>query len=151
MHPVLVYSIVFIAITIGLLFVFERYQLGSIYLLLLISSFSTFLLGKFIIRLFPSEDPMLEEIQQEQKRVHANQYTREIRILFNVVQPDPKLQPSPKRIVNSLEDCFELDAETMRTRLKHYFGDSFNVSTTQPLVEMIEEIKTLYKAWPESK
>ena len=148
MHPVLVYSIIFIAITIGLLFGFERYQLGSIYLLLLISSISTFLLGKFITRLFPSEDPMMEEIQKEQKRVYANQYTREIRILFNIVQPDPKLQPTPKRIAGSLEDCFELDAETMRTRLKHYFGDSFNVSTTQPLAEMIEEIKSIRKDWP---
>ena len=148
MHPVLVYSTVFIAITIGLLFVFERYQLGSIYLLLLISSISTFLMGKFLIRLFPSEDPMLEEVQKEQKRVYANQYKHEIQFLFNIVQPDPKLQPSPRRIADSLEDCFELDAKIIQTRLKQYFGGSFNVSTQQPLAEMIEEIKSVHKDWP---
>ena len=150
MHPVLIYSIVFIAVTIGLLFAFERYQFGSIYLLLLISSISTFLLSKLLIRLFPSEDPMLEEIQKEQKRVYANQYKHEIQFLFNIVQPDPKLQPSPKRIAGSLEDCFELDSKVMHARLKQYFGDSFNISTHQPLAKMIEEIKSVHKDWSAS-
>ena len=148
MHPVLIYSAIFIAITIGLLFLFERYQLGSIYLLLLISSVSAFFLGKILILLFPSEDPMLEEIEKEQKRVYVNQYKREIQFLFNVVQPDPKLQPSPKRISGSLEDCFEMEAEVMQARLKQYFGNSFSIETSQPMADMIEEIKSVYKKWP---
>ncbi|MEM7401158.1 MAG: hypothetical protein AAF304_04325 [Pseudomonadota bacterium] len=93
---------------------------------------------------------MLEEIQKEQKRVYTNQYKHEIQFLFNIVQPDPKLQPSPKRIAGSLEDCFELDAKVMHARLKQYFGDSFEISTRQPLAEMIEEIKSAHKDWPTS-
>ncbi len=147
MHPVLVYSVLFIATTVGLLFVFEKYQLGSLYLLLLISSLATFLIGKLLIRIFPSEDPMENEIEKERVKVRANRYQREIQFIFNIVQPDPKFQPSPKRLGQSLEDCFELDASIIHARLRKYFGDSFEISQTQPLPDMIEEIKQQYQDW----
>ncbi len=129
---------------------FEQYQLGSIYLLLVIASLITAILGRVFIRLFPSEDPMQEEIIKEQHKVHANQYKREIHFLFNIVQPDPKLQPNPKRISGSLEDCFDLDAELMQLRLKQYFGEALELQTNQPLAEVVEELKRKYKNWPDS-
>ncbi|QMU61621.1 MAG: hypothetical protein GKR92_07895 [Gammaproteobacteria bacterium] len=147
MHPVLIYAVVFIATTIGLLFVFENYQLGSIYLLLLISSIFTAVVGKALARLFPSEDPMQDEIEKEDLKVRANQYQREIRCLFNIVQPDPKFQPSPKRLGESLNECFDLSVDEMNVRLKLYFGDSFNIDINQPLPDMVEEMKQQYKSW----
>ena len=147
MHPVLVYSTLFIAITIGLLFAFEQYQFGSIYLLLLISIIVTIILGKILTRIFPSEDPMQGEIEKEDLKVRANSYKREIQFIFNIVQPDPKLQPNPRRLGESLEDCFELDAEIINMRLQQYFGDSFNIATQQPLPDMVEEMKQQYKNW----
>jgi len=149
MHPVLVYAALFIAITIGLLFVFEQYQLGSIYLLLIISSVITALIGKFLIRMFPSEDPMQKEIEKDGLKVRSNQYRREIQFIFNIVQPDPKLQPNPKRLGESLDECFDLDAEVMMVRLKQYFGDSFNIATNQSLPDMVKEMKKNYKTWSE--
>jgi len=147
MHPVLVYAALFIAITIGLLFVFEQYQLGSVYLLLIISSVITALIGKFLIRMFPSEDPMQKEIEKDGLKVRANQYRREIQFIFNIVQPDPKLQPNPKRLGESLEDCFDLGADEMNMRLQQYFGDSFDIALNQPLPDMVEEMKQQYKNW----
>ena len=149
MHPVLVYAVLFFTITIGLLFVFEQYQLGSIYLLLIISSVITALIGKILIRMFPSEDPMQKEIEKDDLKVRANQYRREIQFIFNIVQPDPKLQPNPKRLGESLDECFDIDAEVMMVRLKQYFGDSFNIETNQSLPDMVEEMKKNYKTWSE--
>ncbi len=149
MHPVLVYAVLFFTITIGLLFVFEQYQLGSVYLLLIISSVITALIGKILIRMFPSEDPMQKEIEKDDLKVRANQYRREIQFIFNIVQPDPKLQPNPKRLGESLDECFDIDAEVMMVRLKQYFGDSFNIATNQSLPDMVEEMKKNYKTWSE--
>jgi len=148
MHPVLVYSMLFIALTIGLLFVFERYQLGSFYLLLLIAAGLSALIGKVLTRLFPSQDPMQNELIKESHKIRANQYQREIQFIFNIVQPDPKLQPSAKRISESLDDCFNLEAAVMQKRLQQYFGNSFNINTSQPLPGLIEEIKAQYTNWP---
>jgi len=150
MHPVLVYVVVFLVATIALLFAFEKYQIGSIYLLLLFASVITAIIGRILIILFPSVDPMQQEIENEQRKVYANQYKREIQILFNIVQPDPKLQPNPKRNSGSLEDCFELDEEVMAMRLKQYFGETFDLPTNLPLAKMVEELKINYKNWPDS-
>jgi len=147
MHPVLIYAIVFIATTIGLLFVFEKYQLGSFYLLLLVSTVVTVIVGKILIKIFPSDDPMQDEIKKDDLKVRANQYKRETQYIFNLVQPDPRFQPSPKRVSESLEDCFDLDADILKNRLKHHFGDSFNISISQPFPDMIEEINQQYKDW----
>lgn len=147
MHPVLVYVLLFIATTIGLLFVFERYQVGSFYLLLLIAVIISALVGKLLTRIFPSDDPMLDEIKKDDLKVRANQYKRETQYIFNLVQPDPKFQPSPKRVSESLEDCFDLDADILKNRLQQHFGDSFNISISQPLPDMIEEMKQQYKDW----
>ena len=149
MHPVLIYAILFIITIIGILFVFEKFQLESIYLLLLLSAVITAIGGKILIKLFPSEDPMQDEIEKEERKIRANQYKREIQYLFNIVQPDPKFQPDPKRIGESLEDCFDLDTSTMSIRLRQHFGDDFNIATSLPLPDMVEEIKKSYKYWPE--
>ena len=147
MHPVLIYSTLFIAITIGLLFAFEQYQFGSFYLLLFISAIVTMIVGKILTRMFPSEDPMRGEIEKENLKVRADLYKREIQLIINIVQPDPKFQPSPKRLGESLEECFDLDVQVMCMRLQQYFGDSFNIAINQPLPDMVEEIKHTYKEW----
>ena len=147
MHPVLIYAVVFIAATIGLLFVFEQYQFGSIYLLLVISSIITAVVGKVLTRLFPSEDPMQDEIEKEDLKVRANQYQREIQFIFNIVQPDPRLQPNTKRLAESLDECFDLSSDEISIRLKQYFGDSFNIATNQSLPDLVEEMKLQYKNW----
>jgi hypothetical protein len=148
MHPVLIYSILFIISTTSLLFVFEKYEYQSFYLLLIISSIITWFVGKILIGLIPSEDPMRDEIKKNDQKVRANQYQREIQFIFNVVQPDPKLQPKPKRVNESLEACFDLEAIEINKRLRFYFGDSFDTDTNQPLPDMVEEMKSKYNNWP---
>ncbi len=150
MHPVLIYAVVFIATIIGLLFLFDKYQLGSFYFLLFITGLFTVIIGKILVRIFPSDDPMLEEIEKEGQKQRARQYTREIQYLFNIVQPDPKLQPNPKRVSECLEDCFDLDTDIMITRLKQHFGEAFDINTKLPLPDMVEQIKKNYYDWPQS-
>ncbi len=149
MHPVLVYSALFIAITIGLLFFFEANPVGSIYLLLFIAAVSTAVIGWVIIKIFPMDDPMEAEIEKEKRTIRSNQYTREIQFLFNIVQPDPKFQPGNRRIGESLVECFELDEETIHKRLQNYFGESFTVSVQQSLPDLVEQIKASDPNWPE--
>ena len=99
-------------------------------------------------RLFPSQDPMKEEIEKDDLKVRANQYRHEIQFIFNIVQPDPKLQPKPKRLGESLEECFNLEVDIMNMRLQQYFGDSFDIALNQPIADMVEAMKQQYKDWP---
>ena len=147
MHPVLIYGITFIVITTGLLFIFEANSIGSGYLLLIIAIISSGLVGKILIKIFPSNDPMQQEIDIENRKQRSNLYQREIQFLFNIVQPDPKLQPSPKRIGGNLTDLFMLDEEKMLKRLKQHFGESFNLQINQPLPDLVEEINIKYNDW----
>jgi len=148
MHPVLIYSTVFIGITIALLFVFEAYPIGSVYMLLLIAAVITVIVGKILVKIFPNEDPMQKEIEKEKARLRARSFQREIQFIFNLVQPDPKLQPNTRRLSESLKDCFDLDEKIMQSRLKQYFGDSFDIAIDQPLPDLVEQIKKQYKTWP---
>ncbi len=147
MHPVLVYGFLFIVLTTSLLFIFEAYPVGSIYLLLFISTITTVIIGRILIKLFPTDDPMQYEIDIDNHKLRSNKYQREIQFLFNIVQPDPKLQSTTKRISESLLDCFDLDEDIMRMRLKQYFGDSFDMDLSQPLPDMIERLSEEYKGW----
>lgn len=147
MHPVLIYGFLFIVITTSLLFIFEAYPVGSIYLLLFISTTTTVIIGRMLVKLLHIDDPMQQEIDKEKHKLLSNKYQREIQFLFNIVQPDPKLQPTPKRISESLLDCFDLDEDIMGMRLKQYFGDSFDMDLSQPLPDMIERLSEEYKGW----
>lgn len=147
MHPVLLYGITFICVTIGLLFVFEAYPIGSGYLLLLIAVISTGLIGKVLTKIFPNDDPMQQEIDKENQKQRSNLYQREIQFLFNIVQPDPKLQPSPRRIGENLTELFMLDEEVMLKSLRQYFGDSFDLKINQSLPDLVEEINSKYREW----
>lgn len=148
MHPVLIYGLVFIATTVGLLFLFEKYPIGSIYLLLLISVGATAIIGKILINFFPNSDPMQDELDKENNRVRSNQYQREIQYLFNIVQPDPKYQPSVKRNSQNLLESFDLDENLIMDRLKNHFGPSFCISISQSLPDLVEEITNTYQDWP---
>ncbi len=147
MHPVLIYGIVFIFITVGLLFLFDSYPIGSGYLLFLIATVVTAIIGKILVIVFPSEDPMQAELKKEVRKQRSNSFQREIQLIFNIVQPDPKFQPTTKRISESLAECFDLEEEILLARLKQYFGDSFDLQINQPLPDLVEEINLKYKDW----
>lgn len=147
MHPVLIYGFLFIVITISLLFIFEAYPIGSIYLLLFISTITTIISGRILVKLLHTDDPMQQEIDKEKHKQRSNAYQREIQLLFNIVQPDPKYQPSTKRICESLTECFNLEEKVLQKRLMQYFGDSFDIPINQPLPDLVEQINATYKDW----
>lgn len=147
MHPVLIYAILCVVLTINLLFIFEAYQIESIFFFLLSVAAGTAVIGKIAVRLLPEDDPMQPEIEKEKVKLKANEYQREIQFIFNIVQPDPKLQPSTKRIAESLLECFDLSEEVMLIRLRHYFGDSFDAQLDQPLPNFIEKMTKECKDW----
>lgn len=147
MHPVLIYGFLFIVITISLLFIFEAYPIGSIYLLLFISTITTVFIGRILVKLLHTDDPMQLEIDKEKSKQRSNVYQREIQLLFNIVQPDPKYQPSTKHISESLTECFNLEENVLQKRLMQYFGDSFDIPINQPLPDLVEQINATYKDW----
>lgn len=147
MHPVLIYGFLFIVITIALLFIFEAYPIGSIYLLLFISTITTVIIGRILVKLLHTDDPMQQEIDKEKHKQRSNVYQREIQLLFNIVQPDPKYQPSTKRISDCLTECFNLEEKVLQNRLMQYFGDSFDIPINQPLPDLVEQINEKYKDW----
>ena len=122
-------------------------QLGRFIYYCFFSTIATLIFGRILIKLLPTDDPMQLEIEKEKYKIRSNEYQREIQFLFNIVQPDPRLQPNPRRIDESLLACFDLDEGIMCTRLQQYFGDSFDVSLNQPLPDLVEEIRAKYKDW----
>ena len=147
MHPVLIYGFLFIVITISLLFIFEANPIGSVYLLLFISTITTIIIGRILVKLLHIDDPMQHEIDKEKHKQRSNVYQREIQMLFNIVQPDPKYQPSTKRISESLTECFNLEEKILQKRLMQYFGDSFDIPINQSLPDLVEQINVKYKDW----
>lgn len=148
MHPVLVYAFSFVIITIGLLFVFEHYAIGGLYMFIVVCTTFTVIIGKVLTLFFSADDPMQKELAKEESRQRSLQYQREIQFLYNIVQPDPKLQPTTKRVGESLCECFDLDEKVMLQRIRQFFGESFEISLNQPLPDLIEQIKHEYNNWP---
>lgn len=75
---------------------------------------------------------------------------REIQLLINIVEPDPQYQPFILTDEASLFDAVGTDEETMKRRLKSYFGSDFDFSLRLPLWKLVDAIKSSYSSWPDS-
>jgi hypothetical protein len=77
--------------------------------------------------------------------------SREIELLVNIIDPDPIYQPSYLADEASLFAVRDQSEATIRQRLEGYFGKPlrFELRPTQPLWELVDEIKKLYPGWPD--
>lgn len=74
---------------------------------------------------------------------------REVRFIFNIVQPDPEYQPIFLSDESSLLDATSHDEAECRRRLEFYFGSPFPCSLRQPVWSLVDEIKRNFPGWPD--
>lgn len=73
---------------------------------------------------------------------------REIRYIFNIVQPDPAYQPILLSDESTLlEATSRNEAEALR-RLECYFGSPFPCSLRQPVWRLVNDMKRRFPGWP---
>jgi hypothetical protein len=73
---------------------------------------------------------------------------REIQLLINVIEPDPRWQPRFVSDEASLLDCLGNDADDIRRRLSFYFGRDPGVDLRQPAWLVVDRLKATFPAWP---
>lgn len=74
---------------------------------------------------------------------------REVKVLLNIVEPDPEYQPFILTDEASLFDAVGAGEEEMLRRLALYFGGDFSFSLRQPIWKLVDEIKSVYPRWPD--
>ena len=77
--------------------------------------------------------------------------SREIRLLVNIIAPDPRYQPWYLADGTSVLEIKGRDTVTIQQRLEGYFGKPlrFEVRPKQTLWQLVDEIKKAYPDWPD--
>jgi hypothetical protein len=75
--------------------------------------------------------------------------TREVKILLNIVEPDPEYQPFILTDEASLLDAVAAGEEEMIRRLALHFRGEFSFSLRQPIWKLVDKIKSVYPNWPD--
>ena len=90
------------------------------------------------------EAPRLRPADDTQTQTRA----REVQLLVNVVEPDPRWQPSFISDKASLLDCLGNEEDDMRRRLAFYFGRNSDVDLRQPVWRVVDQLKASFPEWP---
>lgn len=72
----------------------------------------------------------------------------EIRILLNVIQPNPAWQPLLTTDETTLDDMTDLNPALVQARLEFYFGIPLPVPVSVRLWEFVDAIKVIMPTWP---
>jgi hypothetical protein len=73
---------------------------------------------------------------------------REVQLLINVIEPDPRWQPTFVSDRASLLDCLGNDEPDMLRRLAFYFGRPPGVDLREPVWRVVDRLKALFPDWP---
>jgi hypothetical protein len=74
---------------------------------------------------------------------------REVRLLVNVAEPDPELQPFFLSDEANLYDAVGTSPDDIQRRFDAYFGERLPVSLGLPLFQLVDAIRVLRPAWPD--
>ena len=74
---------------------------------------------------------------------------REVQLLINIAEPDPKYQPFIITDEASLLDAVAPDASEIQRRLDAYFGASLGLDLHVPIWHVVDAIKRLRPGWPD--
>lgn len=74
----------------------------------------------------------------------------DIQLIINIVEPDTEYQDPLVTDEANLLDAVGVDEATMTQRLKHHFGDDFDLSLRLPLWKLVDAVKARYTGWPDS-
>ena len=75
---------------------------------------------------------------------------REIRILVNVIQPDPQHQPWTLTDQATPFDVYDLSERTIRQRLEGYFRRPLTIPLSSPLWQIADALKAQHPGWPDA-
>ena len=75
-------------------------------------------------------------------------YAREIQLLINVIEPDPRWQPMFVSDLASLLDCLGNEEDEIRRRLAFYFGSDPGIDLRQPAWRVVDRLKSTFPEWP---
>lgn len=81
--------------------------------------------------------------------VETERRAREVRLLINVIEPDPELQAFLVTDEASALDVSPNVAETVRARLEAYLGRPLSVDLRTPLWEVVDAIRAEFPYWPD--
>lgn len=74
---------------------------------------------------------------------------REVRLLINIVQPDPEYQPFILTDEASLFDAVSTGEDDVRQRLATYFRADLELDLRMPIWRLVDTIKRLRPGWPD--
>ncbi len=76
---------------------------------------------------------------------------REVQILVNLIEPDPKYQPIFISDEAGPLDICNLDEPDIQGRLGAYFRDALSVDARMPLWRLVDELKRRHPWWPDER
>lgn len=76
--------------------------------------------------------------------------SREIKVLVNILEPNPDLQPYFLSDEAGIGEVCSGDAKTIQLRLESYFGRDHKLSLELPLWKLVDQIKQQYPGWPDN-
>ena len=74
---------------------------------------------------------------------------REVQLLLNIAQPDPKYQPFFLSDEASLFDAVGIEPAEVERRIEFYFGERLPVSLAVPVYRLVDAIKAIRPGWPD--
>jgi hypothetical protein len=92
----------------------------------------------------PDDSPKLRAADTTETEARA----REVQLLINIIEPDPRWQPMFVSDLASLLDCLGNDQDDMRRRLSFYFGRDPGIDLRQPAWRVVDRLKSAFPAWP---
>ncbi len=96
-----------------------------------------------------SKDDMKNKKIVSAETIEIENREREIKLLINVIEPDPEYQP----IFISDEACFldisGKESKEIESRLEYYLKIKIPLPLTTPLWVFVDELKKQYPEWPE--
>jgi len=79
--------------------------------------------------------------------IHARD--REVRLLINIVEPDPEYQPFILTDEASLFDAVATSEDDIRQRLATHFRADLELDLRMPIWRVVDTIKRLRPGWPD--
>jgi hypothetical protein len=75
--------------------------------------------------------------------------SREVQLLVNVIEPDPKMQPSFTSDEGRVFDIRSLEDKEIRERLAGYFCSPIRADLEAPLWRLVDLLKVEFPGWPD--
>jgi hypothetical protein len=90
-----------------------------------------------------------KRLPEFEKTSEVDSRKREVRILINVLVPDPEYQPI---FISDSASVFEVSGEIeerIREKLEFYLGQSLRFPLNQPLWKLVDHLKETIPGWPD--